>query len=388
MPIKPITVALTDGGGTRKKKEEDPTIEEIYQGYLSSIPTGVGSVGFNYNPTERPTYDSKWQPAVDRAAADYFSRGAYTPTWEDNIKALAESLNNRQPFKYDVNADELYHQYRAQYIKNGRLAMEDTMGKAQQMSGGYGNSYAQSVGQQTYNQYMDKVNNVIPELYSLAESRYNREGDQMRQNLAMYQNLEDNAYARYRNDTQDAYNRLNAANALENNEYSRYRNDVSDWQNAENLRFKTAQEQLSAAQSNQQMQYKLQQAAIDNAADMALQLIAKKDGATKEEVKAAADNFNKMTPAQVVDTLTGFKAKASSGEMTDAEARSAAQAMIELYGNDKTEESGTYNVLMSAYNRIFGEEESVDTSNPASAKNKALEKIREQFKRLVTPTSW
>ena len=42
-------------------------------------------------------------------------------------------------------------------MKNGRLAMMDSMGRAAALTGGYGSSYAQSAGQQAYQKQMDSL---------------------------------------------------------------------------------------------------------------------------------------------------------------------------------------------------------------------------------------
>lgn len=64
-------------------------------------------------------------------------------------------------------------------MQQGKLAMQDTMGQAAALTGGYGNSYAQTVGQQAYDQYLGRLNEVVPELYSLARSRYTQEGNDL-----------------------------------------------------------------------------------------------------------------------------------------------------------------------------------------------------------------
>lgn len=43
------------------------------------------------------------------------------------------------------------------------------------VTGGYGSTYAQSVGQQQYDAYLQKLNEVVPELYSQARQAYNDE---------------------------------------------------------------------------------------------------------------------------------------------------------------------------------------------------------------------
>lgn len=102
---------------------------------------------------------------------------------ENTPKVSQDYLNeylNRGPFKYDVNSDALYQQYKNQYMRQGNLAMRDTIGQASALTGGYGNSYAESAGQAAYNQYLGALNDKIPELYQLAYDRYDREGQQLR----------------------------------------------------------------------------------------------------------------------------------------------------------------------------------------------------------------
>lgn len=86
---------------------------------------------------------------------------------------------NRDPFSYDFNADALYQQYKDKYIQQGKMAMQDTMGQAVAMTGGYGNSYAATVGNQAYQANLQNLNDVIPELYQLAYDKYNQDGQNM-----------------------------------------------------------------------------------------------------------------------------------------------------------------------------------------------------------------
>ena len=74
----------------------------------------------------------------------------YSSSWRGQLDDIMNRIMNREQFNYDLNADALYQQYKDQYIHGGNLAMQDTMGQATAMTGGYGNSYAQSAGQQTY----------------------------------------------------------------------------------------------------------------------------------------------------------------------------------------------------------------------------------------------
>ncbi len=123
--------------------------------------------------------------------------GDYESKYDPQIEQMAQDLVDRKPFTYDFNADPLYQQYRDQYTQAGQQAMLDTMGNAASLSGGYGNSYAATAGNQAYGQYMTQLNNVIPQLYDAAYNRYTNEENTLRNNLAMLQGLDDTAYGRW-----------------------------------------------------------------------------------------------------------------------------------------------------------------------------------------------
>ena len=98
---------------------------------------------------------------------------------KDKLEAY-DAWKNRADFSYDVNGDALYQQYKDQYINQGRLAMMDTMGQAATMTGGYGNSYAATVGNQAYQGYLQKLNEVVPDLYNMAYNMYLQEGEDLK----------------------------------------------------------------------------------------------------------------------------------------------------------------------------------------------------------------
>lgn len=121
----------------------------------------------------------------------------YQSQWQSQIDDIFGKIQNREPFKYDVNADALYEQYKNQYINQGKLAMEDTIGQAATLTGGYDNSYAQSVGQQTYNRYLEGLTDIVPELYQMALDRYMKEGDDLMSEYALLLDRDNLDYGRY-----------------------------------------------------------------------------------------------------------------------------------------------------------------------------------------------
>ena len=142
---------------------------------------------------------------------DYMAQkpGEYQSTWKGQLDQLMDQILNRKPFEYDVNSDALYQQYKDQYMLQGQQAMMDTMGQAAALTGGYGNSYAQTAGQQTYQGYIQQLNDRIPDLYQLALSKYQLEGNALADQYAMVGAREDQAYGRYRDSVSDYYNELN-----------------------------------------------------------------------------------------------------------------------------------------------------------------------------------
>ena len=105
-----------------------------------------------------------------------FALPEFSSSYDEQITELYNRIVSREPFKYDPMSDSLYGQYREQYAQMGRMAMRDSMGKATALTGGYGSSYAQKVGQQEYDEYLQKLGEVMPELYAAAYQRYKDQG--------------------------------------------------------------------------------------------------------------------------------------------------------------------------------------------------------------------
>lgn len=126
--------------------------------------------------------------------------GAFSYSGATAMDNLANQLQDYKKFSYDINADALYQQYKDQYIQQGKLASMDTMGQAAAMTGGYGNSYAQNVGQQAYQGYLQQLNNKIPELYQLALNQYTQDKKDLYNQYALHQDKEKQEYSQYLNE--------------------------------------------------------------------------------------------------------------------------------------------------------------------------------------------
>ena len=126
------------------------------------------------------------------------------------MQEALDAIRKRKKFSYDLNGDALYQQYKDKYVQQGKQAMQDTMGQAAALTGGYGSTYGQAVGQQQYDAYLQNLNDVVPELYQLALSRYQMEGDDLKTQYSLLA---------------DQYQQ----------EYGQYRDKVGDWQTERNF---------------------------------------------------------------------------------------------------------------------------------------------------------
>lgn len=182
--------------------------------------------------------------------------------YEGQISDILDNILNRPKFSYtaeDMTNDDLYKMYRDQYMRQGNLAMRDTMGNAAALTGGYGNTYASAAGQQAYDNYVSMLNDKALDFYDRAYQRYNDEGQNLYNQMNVVTGLDNTDYQRYRDTVSDYYNDLNYYNGRYNQEYGY---DYGQYQ-----------DQVAADQWAQEFAFQKQQAAQEQAnweAEMAL----------------------------------------------------------------------------------------------------------------------
>lgn len=169
----------------------------------TSVYTGAQTVAA---PSYNPASDSAYQKALTALENVKAAAPTYANSFESRLNELYDKIANREKFAYDIGNDALYKQYAEQYARNGNQAMQDTMGQAAALTGGYGSSYGQNVGQQAYNAYMAKLNDVVPELEKRAYGRYQDEGDKMLADYKLLGARADDEYQKYK----DAFSRWSA----------------------------------------------------------------------------------------------------------------------------------------------------------------------------------
>lgn len=186
--------------------------------------------------------------------------------YEGQISDILDNILNRPKFSYtaeDMTNDDLYKMYRDQYMRQGNLAMRDTMGNAAALTGGYGNTYASAAGQQAYDNYVAQLNNKAQDFYDRAYQRYADEGQNLYNQMNVVTGLDNTDYQRYRDGVNDYYNDLNYYNGRYNQEYGydygEYQDRVAADQWAQEFAFQ--KQQAAQEQANWEAEMALRQAA-------------------------------------------------------------------------------------------------------------------------------
>ena len=188
-----------------------------------------------------PAEDEAARLRYEGALAAFEQKRDETPTYEsqydEQIRSLYDQITGRAPFRYDSATDPLYQQYARRYTEQGAEAMRDTMGRAAALTGGYGSSYAQSVGQQQYDAYLRRLADVLPQTYGMALHAYEAEGDELTRRYELTASREKSEYERYL-DSLGQYNRElalarsdvdDAREALRYGDETAYRRAVDDY---------------------------------------------------------------------------------------------------------------------------------------------------------------
>ena len=233
--------------------------------------------------------------------------GVYQSQWQDQLNETIQQILNRDKFSYDLNGDALYQQYADQYVQQGKMAMMDTMGQAQAMTGGYGNSYAQSAGQQAYKAYLQKLNEVVPELYGMARDQYNQEGQNLMNQFAILGDQEDKEYGRYMDN-------LNAWLAERDHLAGRYATerdyDYGMWADARDYAYQQERDKVS----DKQWQAEFDEAKRQYDQQYALQTKKSSGGARSSWGSSSAKksytptDTDNVTYSDVVNTVRGMSA--------------------------------------------------------------------------------
>ena len=267
--------------------------------------------------------------------------------YEGQISDILDNILNRPKFSYtaeDMTNDDLYKMYRDQYIRQGNLAMRDTMGNAASLTGGYGNTYASAAGQQAYDNYVAQLNNKALDFYDRAYQRYADEGQNLYNQMNVVTGLDNTDYQRYRDGVNDYYNDLNYYNGRYNQEYGydygEYQDRVAADQWAQEFAFQ--KQQAAQEQANWEAEMALKQAAAARSGGRGRSSRSSSKKKTSSSGTSAANAISwadaknaytkvyKEEGAEAANNLMNYMQKAGAVDMykDKADAKSNPQALL------------------------------------------------------------
>lgn len=223
------TSTTTPAAQTSTKAKNSAGSSSYTQKSTATKPVTVKPVDnsvYAYDPSTNAAYTNA-MAALEKAKGEL---PQYAGTYDAQLDSLYQQIVGRDKFSYDMNEDLFYQQAADQYQKMGNMAMMDTMGQAAALTGGYGSSYGQSVGQQAYQGYLQQLNDNLPQFYQAALDAYNAEGDQMMTQYGMLGDLANREYSMYQDDLAQYWQNVGYLQDVADAEYSR---GYENWYNAE-----------------------------------------------------------------------------------------------------------------------------------------------------------
>lgn len=288
-----------------------------------------GRDGSQYIPSGTPSREFSYE-----SAPEYVSR------YQSQIDDLTQEILNREPFQYNYQEDPVYQQYAQSYTRAGQRAMQDVLAQVSARTGGLASSYASTASQQTYDNYMQALADKVPELYQLAYSMYQDEGNQLRANLEMLTALESGDYGRY----QDL---LAQYNNDRNFSYGQYRDLVGDDRYGLEWRYGVGRDQIADQRYEDETAYNREQDAwnrqqyedeteYNRALERAQTLAQAGDfsgyralGYSDSEIASLQNAYNRALAAQTLSRSSGGNRSSNNGNSGSQDYDGLYQAAME-----------------------------------------------------------
>lgn len=216
-----------------KNAEKDANAKILGEGMSYELRNKYGALDYEGDSKQSDKLDDllgMYEDAMNAPAISMpsYSAPRYNPQYDAQIDELLNKLLNREPFEYNEELDPLYQQYKDMYTKQGQLAMEDTMGQAAALTGGYSSTYSQAVGQQMYNAYLNKVQEMLPQFYGRAYDKYQDEGTNIKDLYGMYIQRDQVDLQRYQQEVANAQAAYQAASAAASMAYQQQQDKLSN----------------------------------------------------------------------------------------------------------------------------------------------------------------
>lgn len=260
---------------------------------------GLVNNGFNTSDAGRPSFDY---------------------TYDSEMRALIDQILNSN--LADWKKGDQYSALRDQYAANGEMSMADLLGQVSSRTGGLASSYAASVANQEYNDWMSKLEQAAREMYQ--------------------------------QDRSDKLNNLGVLNDAYSREYGEYGDKLNQWNTDRNFAYQQAQDALANQWKQKEWDYNMSQDEWNKAAQQAEMMASYGDFSGYKALGYTDSQINQMRQAyQIAQT-----AKAKSGSSGSSGGKKSGDSGMKLSVAKDNAKQGifTQDVLDAFHNAGYSDE--------------------------------
>ncbi len=227
---------------------------------------GLVSNGFNTSDAGRPSFDY---------------------SYDSEMRALIDQILNSN--LADWKQGDQYAALRDQYAANGEMGMNDLLGQVSSRTGGLASSYAASVANQEYNDWMSKLEQAAREMYQ--------------------------------QDRSDKLNSLGVLSDAYDREYGEYGDKLNQWNTDRNFAYQQAQDALANQWKQKEWDYNMSQDEWNKAAQQAEMMASYGDfsgykalGYTDNQIESMRQAYQIAQTAKAKSGSSGGKKSGDSGD--------------------------------------------------------------------------
>lgn len=273
----------------------------------------------NEVPSQTVSGDTK-QSAAALAGAESTATGQaddYKSTYSGKLDDAISNYLTGRGFEYDPMQDKAYQQYRKEFAQNAAMARDTSRNTANQLSGGYNPTYADTVANEVYNERMGNISDAESTFRGLAQQDYQAKQEKNANVLNLYNTLEGTDYSRNRDTVGDYKNYLN----LLASRYSTDRQADVNLDSANNDVYSTklngAVNNLSSARAADSQRYLYDTVSANQ---LAQNEQAERENAQKIEYERNKGAYTAYTKAQKAAEKEKAKAEKNKGKTENANA--------------------------------------------------------------------
>ena len=294
----------------------------------------------DYTPGQQTTYPTVGNMDILQGllnngynTSDAGNAPTFDYSYDSEMRALIDQILNSN--LSDWKQGDQYAALRDQYAANGEMSMADLLGQVSSRTGGLASSYAASVANQEYNDWMSKLEQAAQEMYQ--------------------------------QDRSDKLNNLGVLNDAYSREYGEYADQLNQWNTDRNFAYQQAQDALSNQWKQKEWDYNMSQDEYNRLAQQADNLAAYGDFSGYQALGYTDSQIEQMRQAyQIAQTAkaksgtkrgSGSNSPVTTEEDYDGLFSAAYQSgrpesyianHYKEYGFDKS--TGLYNAYKSEYN--------------------------------------